>query len=208
MCGITGYVNFGGDAAEASTTRAMMARIPHRGPDETGLHLDGPCALGHVRLSIVDLAAGQQPMATPDGRYWITFNGEIFNHAELRERLQKQGHVFRTRCDTEVILHLYQTKGKDCVHEMNGQWAFAIWDAYEQTLFLSRDRLGIRPLYYTRTAGQFVFGSEIKSIFAHPAVKRQLNPRALNDLLTIWSTVAPETLFEGVLELPPGHSLT
>lgn len=208
MCGITGYVNLRGERADEATTRAMMARIPHRGPDETGVHLDGPCALGHVRLSIVDLAAGQQPMVSDDGRYWISFNGEIFNHVELREKLVQKGHAFRTRCDTEVILHLYQEKGADCVHEMNGQWAFAIWDTREHVLFVSRDRMGIRPLYYMKTSEHFLFGSEVKAIFAHPSARRQLNPRALNDLLTIWSTVPPETLYEGVLELPPGHSLT
>jgi asparagine synthase (glutamine-hydrolysing) len=208
MCGITGFVNLHGERVEPALARAMIARIPHRGPDETGLHIDGPCALGHVRLSIVDLAAGQQPMATEDGRYWIVFNGEIFNHVELRDKLTAAGHHFRTRCDTEVILHLYQEKGPDCVHEMNGQWGFAIWDTQAKTLFMSRDRMGIRPVFYTKTAGTFIFGSEIKSIFAHPDAARRLNPRGLNDLLTIWTTVPPETLFEGVMELPPGHSLT
>jgi asparagine synthase (glutamine-hydrolysing) len=207
MCGITGFVNLRGERVEPALPRAMIARIPHRGPDETGLHIDGPCALGHVRLSIVDLAAGQQPMATEDGRYWIVFNGEIFNHVELRDKLTAAGHHFRTRCDTEVILHLYQEKGQDCVHEMNGQWAFAIWDTQAQTLFMSRDRMGIRPLFYMSTAGTFIFGSEVKSIFAHPDAARRLNPRGLNDLLTIWTTVPPETVFEGVMELPPGHSL-
>jgi asparagine synthase (glutamine-hydrolysing) len=208
MCGITGFVNLRGERVESALARAMIARIPHRGPDETGLHIDEPCALGHVRLSIVDLAAGQQPMATEDGRYWIVFNGEIFNHVELRDKLIAAGHHFRTRCDTEVILHLYQEKGPDCVHEMNGQWGFAIWDTHAKTLFMSRDRMGIRPVFYMKTAGTFIFGSEIKAIFAHPDAARRLNPRGLNDLLTIWTTVPPDTLFEGVMELPPGHSLT
>jgi asparagine synthase (glutamine-hydrolysing) len=207
MCGITGFVNLSGVRPDAAIARAMIDRIPHRGPDETGLHLDGPCALGHVRLSIVDLAAGQQPMCTEDGRYWIVFNGEIFNHVELREKLTEAGHRFRTRCDTEVILHLYQEKGADCVHEMNGQWGFAIWDTREQSLFMSRDRMGIRPLFYMKTAENFIFGSEVKSIFSHPDAPRRINPKGLNDLLTIWSTVAPNTLFEGVMELPPGHCL-
>ena len=207
MCGVTGIFDLRGERVDASPLAAMIGRIGHRGPDENGQFVDGPCALGHVRLSIVDLAAGQQPMTSADGRYTIVFNGEIFNHADLRAKLIKAGHQFRTRCDTEVILQLYQAKGADCVREMNGQWAFAIWDARERTLFMSRDRLGIRPLYYTRAGEKFVFGSEVKAILTHPAVTRKLNPRALNALLTIWTTVPPETLFDGVMELPPGHNL-
>jgi asparagine synthase (glutamine-hydrolysing) len=207
MCGITGFVNLHGERADAGLARASIQRIAHRGPDESGVHVDGPCAFGHARLSIVDLAAGQQPMSTQDGRYWIVFNGEIFNHVELRERLIAKGHPFRTRCDTEVILQLYQAVGKDCVYEMNGQWAFAIWDTKEQTLFMSRDRMGIRPLYYMKTPEHFIFGSEIKTIFCHPGASRRLNLRGLDDVLTIWSTTSPQTMFEGVLELPPGHSL-
>jgi len=155
----------------------------------------------------VDIAAGQQPMATEDGRYWIVFNGEIFNHAELREEMVARGHRFRTRCDTEVILHLYREKGPDCVHAMNGQWAFAIWDVRERTLFLSRDRVGIRPLFYVKTPERFIFGSEIKSILAHPDAPRRIDPRGIDDVLTIWSVVSPRTAFDGVLELPPGHSM-
>jgi asparagine synthase (glutamine-hydrolysing) len=147
-------------------------------------------------------------MSTADGRYVIVFNGEIFNHAELRERLMARGRQFRTRCDTEVILQLYAEKGPACVHEMNGQWAFAIWDTLERRLFMSRDRMGIRPLYYVKTGEHLLFGSEIKAIFAHPAATRRINPRGIDNVLTLWSIVSPETAFEGVLELPPGHSLT
>jgi asparagine synthase (glutamine-hydrolysing) len=207
MCGITGFVDLRGEGGDTGPLRAMIERIGHRGPDENGMFVDGPCALGHVRLSIVDLAAGQQPMSSDDGRFTIVFNGEIFNHADLRAKLIKAGHRFRTRCDTEVILHAYREKGAACVDDFNGQWAFAIWDARERVLFMSRDRLGIRPLYYVKTADKFVFGSEVKAILTHPSVTRRLNPRALNDLLTVWTTVPPETLFEGVMELPPGHSL-
>lgn len=207
MCGISGFLNLRGQRADAALLRSMMDRISHRGPDESGMHLDGNCGLGHLRLSIVDLASGQQPMATEDGRYWIVFNGEIFNHAELRARLIEKGHRFRTRSDTEVILHLYQELGPACVHQMNGQWGLAIWDTHARKLFVSRDRIGIRPVYYYHTPEYFIFASEIKALFAHPAVARRIDPRALNDLLTIWSTVPPSTIFEGVKELPPGHNL-
>lgn len=207
MCGIAGLLNLHGERADGTVVQSMVNRIVHRGPDETGAHLDGNCGLGHVRLSIVDLDAGQQPMVSADGRYTIVFNGEIFNHGELRKRLTAQGRRFRTRCDTEVILHLYQELGPECVRQLNGQWGFAIWDSRERALFLSRDRMGIRPVYYTHTAEHFIFASEIKALFAHPAVQRRVEPRALNDLLTIWSTVPPATLYEGVMELPPGHNL-
>jgi asparagine synthase (glutamine-hydrolysing) len=186
----------------------MIERVRHRGPDEHGVYRDGPCALAHVRLSIVDLAAGQQPMTSADGRYCIVFNGEIFNHAELRAQLVARGRRLRTRCDTEVILELYAERGAECVHEMNGQWAFAIWDTRERSLFLSRDRMGIRPLYYMKTRGHFIFGSEIKAVLTHPEAPRRLDLRAIDDVLTIWSIVPPRTAFEGVYELPPGHSLT
>jgi asparagine synthase (glutamine-hydrolysing) len=207
MCGITGFVDLRGAPADAALARRMLESIHHRGPDEDGVQVLGPCGLGHVRLSIVDLAAGQQPMCSADRRYAIVFNGEVFNHAELRERLRARGHRFRTRCDTEVILALYAEYGPECVHEMNGQWAFAIWDARERSLFMSRDRMGIRPLYYAKTPGAFVFGSEIKAVLAHGGVPRRFNLRALDDVLTIWSIVPPHTAFEGVFELPAGHSL-
>lgn len=207
MCGITGFVNLDGGPTDPALARRMLESIRHRGPDEDGVQVDGPCALGHARLSIVDLAAGQQPMATQDGRFLIVFNGEIFNHAELRQQLITRGRRFRTRSDTEVILQLFAEVGEECVHQLNGQWAFAIWDCHRHALFLSRDRLGIRPLYYFKSANHFVFGSEIKALFTHPEVPRRLNPRALDDLFTIWSTVAPQTTFEGLFELPPGHCL-
>jgi asparagine synthase (glutamine-hydrolysing) len=207
MCGIAGFVDLRGAPADAALARAMIDRVRHRGPDEHGAYRDGACALAHVRLSIVDLAAGQQPMTSGDGRYCIVFNGEIFNHAELRAGLLARGRQLRTRCDTEVILELYAEHGPKCVHAMNGQWAFAIWDTRERTLFMSRDRMGIRPLYYMQARDQFVFGSEIKAVLAHPSAPRRIDLRALDDVLTIWSIVPPRTAFEGVVELPPGHSL-
>lgn len=146
-------------------------------------------------------------MSTADGRFHVTFNGEIFNYIELREELIKKGHVFLTRSDTEVLLHLYQEYGEDCVQRLNGQWAFAIWDAIRHTLFLSRDRLGVRPLFYTQAKGVFLFASEIKALFACPEVARELDIAALDQIFTFWVTLPPRTFFKNVWQLPPGHSL-
>jgi asparagine synthase (glutamine-hydrolysing) len=206
MCGIAGIHNFDGSGVSQDLVRRMIGVLRHRGPDADGYHFDGPTGLGHARLSIIDLAGGHQPMCNEDGSLWITFNGEIFNHVELRQELVARGHRFATRSDTEVILHLFEDKGEDCVRYLNGQWAFAIWDTKNRSLFLSRDRLGVRPIFYTVTPECFVFGSEIKSIFTHPAVKREIDPQGLNDVFTFWSTLAPRTTFKDVFELPPGHS--
>ena len=146
-------------------------------------------------------------MCNEDKIVWITFNGEIFNYIELRESLIKKGHRFHTESDTEVIVHLYEEKGEDCVHDLNGQWAFAIWDSNRQKLFLSRDRLGVRPLFYTTTKDGFLFGSEIKSLFVLPSVQREIDVEALDELFTFWVTLPPRTIFSGISELPPGHSL-
>ncbi len=185
----------------------MIALVRHRGPDAAEVYVDRRLGFAHARLSIIDLANGRQPMQSSDGRLVITFNGEIFNYLELRESLIARGCQFRTRSDTEVILHAYAEYGSRCVEHFNGQWAFAIWDRDLQKLFLSRDRLGIRPLYYTQADNSFLFASEIKSLFAHPAVTRELDPHGLDQLLTCWAPIAPTTLFRGVSELPPGHNL-
>ena len=171
------------------------------------LLVDGEAVLAHSRLSIVDVANGLQPMPTADGRYWITFNGEIFNYLELREDLIRRGHAFATRSDTEVLLHLYQEYGADCVHHLNGQWAFAIWDTESRQLFLSRDRIGVRPLFYTLHANRFLFASEIKSLLAYPGVPREVDAEALDQVFTFWTTSGSRTMFKGITELPPGHSL-
>lgn len=207
MCGICGIVSLKGEAVARDMLTKMIDPIVHRGPDESGVQVMGACGFGHVRLSIVDLASGQQPMSTEDGRYVIVFNGEIFNHVALRERLVAKGRRFRTQCDTEVILHMYAEMGTECVREFNGQWAFAIWDRLEGSLFLSRDRLGIRPLYYTRTGEHFMFASEIKALVRNPTVSRRLNLKGLDNVLTLWSIVPPQTAFEGIYQVPPGHSL-
>jgi asparagine synthase (glutamine-hydrolysing) len=207
MCGIAGVVDFQGRPASVSLLRHMIGRLRHRGPDGMGVHTDGPVGIAHARLSIIDVAGGQQPMANTDGTLWITFNGEIFNYVELREALEARGRTFATRSDTEVILKAYEEKGEACVHDFNGQWAFAIWDVRRRRLFLSRDRLGVRPLFYARTAGGLVFGSAITSLLAHPDVPRELDLRGLDEVFTFWCTLAPRTVFRGVQELPPGHSM-
>lgn len=208
MCGITGVLNLDGRVIDPALPQRMIRMVKHRGPDDSGVYLDHHAGLAHARLSIIDPAGGHQPMPNEDRSLWITFNGEIFNYLELREELIRKGHRFATRSDTEVILHLYAEYGEECVQYFNGQWAFAIWDEKKQKLFLSRDRLGVRPLFYTVADRSFIFGSEIKSIFAHPAVSREIDLPALDQLFTFWTTLPPRTFFKGVQELPPGHSLT
>ncbi len=186
----------------------MVTALAHRGPDANGVFSRDGVGLAHARLSIIDLAGGQQPMSIDDGKLWITFNGEIFNYIELRDELIKKGHKFATRSDTEVILHLYQEEGEDCIRHLNGQWAFAIWDTKQRKLFLSRDRLGVRPLFYTQTDNRFLFASEIKALFTHAGVRRELDFQALDQILTFWVTLPPRTAFKHISQLPPGHSLT
>lgn len=207
MCGIAGIVKQNGAGVERPLLQRMIGMVNHRGPDAVGFHLSGPVGLAHARLSIIDIGGGHQPMSNNDKSIWITFNGEIFNYIELREDLIKKGHRFQTQSDTEVILHLYEEKGEECVHDLNGQWAFAIWDSKRERLFLSRDRMGVRPLFYAQTSDGFVFGSEIKSLLVVPSLPRAIDVQALDELFTFWVTLPPRTIFEGVSELPPGHSL-
>jgi len=208
MCGIAGIFNLDGATVATESLKGMIRMLAHRGPDDTGFHMQNGVGLAHARLSIIDLAGGQQPMCNEDSSLWITFNGEIFNYLELREELRSKGHRFATRSDTEVILHLYEEKGEDCVQYLNGQWAFAIWDNKRRQLFLSRDRLGVRPLFHTQVNKTFLFGSEIKAIFAHPGVVREIDVHGLDELFTYWCTIPPTTLFRNIHELPPGHSMT
>ncbi len=175
MCGFGGYF---GDAVAPPLARPlidrMIASIAHRGPDEQGIYTAPSIGLGHARLSIVGLGDGQQPMSHADGDFTIVFNGEIFNYVELRQQLISQGHVFRTGSDTEVILHLYQRMGPDCLSMLNGDFAFAIWDARERRIMLARDRMGVRPLFYTTVGSTLYFASEIKALLQVPASKRKL----------------------------------
>jgi len=208
VCGIAGILQISGEGATPTLLEQMIDRIRYRGPDESGIHLDGPIGLGHCRLSIIDLASGQQPMHSGDGNLVVVFNGEIYNHVELRQDLERRGHRFRTHSDTEAILHVYEEYGEDGVHEMNGQWAFALWDKPRRKLFLSRDRVGIRPLYYARAGGDFLFASEIKALFSHPALSREVDLEALDEIFTFWTTTRERTFFRNVSELPPGHCLS
>src|SRR4051812_49337222 len=208
MCGIAGIVatdHLDHDAL-ARVTR-MRDVITHRGPDEAGLHLDGAAALAHRRLSIVDLSTGQQPLSNEDGSIWVIFNGEIYNHAEVRSDLQAHGHCYRTRSDTETIVHAYEQWGDDCVHRFRGMFAFAIWDAPKKRLLLVRDRLGIKPLYWTRKGDTLLFGSEIKSILASDLIEPQPNYAVLPEALSTRYTSGSDTLFKGIYKLLPGHLL-
>jgi asparagine synthase (glutamine-hydrolysing) len=207
MCGIAGILNKRGEPADSRILRRMIRVLGHRGPDGSDVYQDGELGFAHARLSIVDLAGGHQPMSTAEGDISITFNGEIFNFVELRQELEQKGHRFLTRSDTEVILHLYRRYGIECVKHMNGQWAFAIWDRRHKRLFLSRDRLGVRPLFYNYTNGVLVFGSEVKALLAHPGISARLNLNALHEVFTYWFPISPSTMFEGIDQLPPGHSL-
>lgn len=208
MCGIVGVVKTKEEPVDRELLERMVAMVRHRGPDETGIYTDCKAGLGHARLSIIDVRCGQQPMCTDDGSLCITFNGEIFNYLELREELIAKGHTFATHSDTEVLLKMYQEYGPGCLNKLNGQWAFGIWDKKARTLFLSRDRLGVRPVVYTQCAGMFLFASEVKALFANPSVVRRVDFKALDELFTFWFPLPPRTFFEDIFELPPGHSLT
>jgi len=207
VCGIAGILTTNGDVVDRDRLAEMVAAIAHRGPDGRALHIDRAAGLAHARLSIIDIAGGRQPMSNEDGSIWIVFNGEIFNYIELREELTRRGHRFATQSDTEVILHLYEEYGSEAVRRMNGQWAFAIWDARRRSLFLSRDRMGVRPLFYTIADGRLLFASEIKALFVDPAVSRAIDPYALDNVFTFWVTLPPRTIFRDVRELPPGRSM-
>ena len=208
MCGIAGILKLKSATVDEGELRAMIATLDHRGPDSSGVFVDQEVGLAHSRLSIIDVAGGHQPMTTEDGSVWITFNGEIFNYIELREELEKKGHRFSTRSDTEVILHMYLEKGEECVRHLNGQWAFAVWDKRNRKLFLSRDRYGVRPLFYTTTGNELFFASEIKALFARPEVKREIDLPGLDQIFTFWVTLPPRTVFKNILQIPPGHSLS
>ena len=185
----------------------MLAALRHRGPDGEGTcHGDG-FGFAHTRLSIIDLSAGAQPMANDDETVWITFNGEIFNYVELREELIARGVRFRTHSDTEVIIRLYEAMGPDCVERLNGDFAFAIWDARRRQMMLARDRMGVRPLFYARHGDATYFASEAKALFRVPGVDAELDPIALDQIFTFWFPLAPRTIFKGVAELPPAHVL-
>ena len=206
MCGIAGIHNLKEPRSiSPDLIRKMIGVIHHRGPDESGIFLDDWVGLGHARLSIIDLFSGSQPIHNEEKNLWIIYNGEIFNYPELRQELLKKGHRFYTTTDTEVILHLYEEKGPSCLEDLNGQFAFAIWNSKNRELFLARDRVGIRPLYYTIRKDTLLFASEIKSIFMSDAISRMIDPIAFDQIFTFWTTLPGKTMFKDIHELPPGH---
>ena len=208
MCGIVGILNLQeSEPITHPTIHHMLAQVAHRGPDEWGVYVNGRIGLGHTRLSIIDLAGGQQPIKNEDGQKWIVYNGEVYNFEAIRPRLEAKGHQFSTQTDTEVVLHLYEEAGPACVEQLNGQFAFAIWDETAQELFLARDRVGIRPLFYTISQGRFIFASEIKAILTVPGVEAEIDTAVLNQIFTYWSPQAPYTIFKDIYQLPPGHIL-
>ena len=212
MCGIAGYFALTGTPPDAIHARQVLGRmagaIAHRGPDDEGVYAEGPVGLAHRRLSIVDLsAAGHQPLASGDGRLWVSFNGEIFNYVELRRELAARGHAFRSQSDTEVIVEAYRAEGPACVQKFNGDFAYALWDRASRRLVLARDRMGVRPLYYTVQDGVLVFASEVKALLEYPGVRAELDPVALEQVFTFWFPLAPRTPYRGIQELPPGHQL-
>ena len=209
MCGICGVYEYErAEPVDQQVLLDMLQVIRHRGPDDDGTYFDQGCALGMRRLSIIDLATGQQPIANEDGSVVLVFNGEIYNYPELTERLKGRGHRFRTSSDTEVIVHLYEELGERCVDELRGMFTFAVWDRPRRRLFLARDRLGIKPLYYADLDGRLVFGSEIKAILRHPGVSARADLQGLSDFLSLKYVPAPETMFSDVSALPPGHTLS
>ncbi|MCY4662991.1 MAG: asparagine synthase (glutamine-hydrolyzing) [Acidobacteria bacterium] len=208
MCGIAGVFDTAPDArVEGSDVRRMLASIAHRGPDDEGLHDGGSLVFGTRRLKIIDLAGGHQPLSNEDGTVWVAFNGEIFNHDARRDALRRSGHDFRTRCDTEVIVHEWEERGVDCVEHLHGQFGFAVWDQEKRTLMLARDRLGIKPVYYAWAGTRLVFASEIKAILATGAVTPEVDLQSLYHYVGYEFVPAPATMFRGIRKLPAGHRL-
>jgi asparagine synthase (glutamine-hydrolysing) len=208
MCGICGIFHFGtGQRANEAALLEMNQRIVHRGPDDAGTMVSDGVGLAMRRLSIIDLKTGHQPLSNEDGSLWIVYNGEIYNHAELRQQMLARGHVYRTHSDTESIVHLYEEYGPECVQHLRGMFAFVIWDKARHTLFAARDRLGIKPFYYRLQDGTFIFGSEIKALLAYPGVSAEFNPGVLPEYLAFGYVAGEQTLFSGIRKLPAGHTL-
>ena len=209
MCGITGIFDVRG---RREIDRAVLVRMNdsqhHRGPDEEGVHLEPGVGLGHKRLSIIDLSTGQQPLYNEDRSVCVVYNGEIYNYQQLIPELTRLGHTFRTKSDTEVIVHAWEAWGEQCVTRFRGMFAFALWDRNRETMFLARDRLGVKPLYYASLAdGTFLFGSELKSILAHGAMPRDIDPCAVEEYFALGYVAEPRTIFRDARKLPPAHTL-
>lgn len=207
MCGICGIFSFAGSEIPRGAIQRMSKVLSHRGPDDEGFLETEKIHLGARRLSIIDVEGGHQPVCNEDKTVWVVFNGEIYNFLEIREWLERKGHRFKSRCDTEVLAHLYEEKGEECVNDLRGMFAFALWDSRESTLILGRDRVGKKPLYYTFFEGQLLFASELKSLIQYPGFPKRVNPEAIHFLLTFTYIPGPHTILEGVSKLPPGHLL-
>lgn len=205
MCGISGIFDFGAQPVDKDVLANMTAAMRHRGPDGDGLYFSRGLGLGHRRLSIIDLEGGAQPISNEDGTVEVVFNGEIFNFIELRSELQSLGHIFKTRSDTEVIVHAYEAWGPTCVNQFNGMFAFALWDSKKDQLLLARDHLGVKPLYYVTVGNKLIFGSEVKVLLTHPECPREVDLRSLGQLFTLRYVPSPNTLFDGIKKLPPAH---
>jgi len=208
MCGFAAWFDPAGGRPDPRWLADAAAAIAHRGPDDDGSRIEDGVGLAFRRLSIVDLATGHQPLANEDGTVWIAYNGEIYNHAELRRDLEACGHRYRTTSDTETIVHAYEEWGEACVERLRGMFAFAIWDRARRRLFAARDRLGVKPLYLARAGSAWVCASEIKALFAFPGVERRVHLPGVVEHLTLRYAAAPATLFQGIEKLPPGHHLT
>jgi asparagine synthase (glutamine-hydrolysing) len=207
MCGIVGIIERPGRQVERATLERMNERIHHRGPDEDGFFIDREAGLGMRRLSIIDVQGGRQPIHNEDRTIWAVFNGEIYNYHELRQSLERRGHRFYTQSDTETLVHLYEEFGERGVEQLRGMFAYAIWDTKARRLLVARDRVGIKPLYYTFEGERFLFGSELKAFFESPGFHPKLNPAAVQQYLSLLYIPGPDTIFEGVHELPPAHYL-
>lgn len=209
MCGIAGIFNYqsSNEPSAERNVKKMLSVIHHRGPDESGIYLNQNVSLGSVRLSIIDLSSGQQPLCDESERYWIVYNGEIFNYLELKTELKKKGIRFKTNCDTEVVVQMYAYYGSSCLNRFNGQFAFCIWDKQKKELFLARDRVGIRPLFFWSQHDMFAFCSEIKGLFALDKVEKAINTESLSQIFTFWTTLTPNSPFINIQELPPGHCM-
>jgi len=208
MCGIAGIYNYHSTTEPLEeSVKKMLALIKHRGPDESGIYLNHDIAIGSVRLSIIDLSSGSQPLSDESQNYWIVYNGEIFNYPELRAELIKKGIKLKTHCDTEIVVQMFALYGEDCLSQFNGQFAFCIWNKNKKELFFARDRVGIRPLYYWSKNGAFAFCSEIKGLFSLDKIDRDLSPENMSQIFTFWTTITPNTPFKNIYELQPGHCM-
>ena len=205
MCGICGKYSQTG--VQAEEVRGMLRAMAHRGPDDEGLYVNGHIGIGNRRLSIIDLPGGHQPISNEDETVWTVYNGEIYNYRQLRQELERKGHVFRTHSDTEVIVHLYEELGERCVERLSGMFAFAIWDDRQQKLVLARDRLGEKPLFYAQDGEDFLFASELKGVLATMKREREIDYESIHHYLSLRFIPPPRTMLRHIKKLPPAHTL-